>query len=131
MTSTGKDYGAQAGSLVALDEYELRHLVVHLVEAARFEYLHRLLGLQTSAGQNSWFDAKQRARDSAGYASDVGMALLAVQQVASDISGTAPCSGFKRIVLNRAHENSFLAQLFRPDRIGAAEKRVEGDSPLT
>jgi len=64
-----------------LSEYELRYLAVHLAEAERLDALHRLLSLETSAGRNAWYAAKEANDDTAGYLADVTRAWQVVEQV--------------------------------------------------
>ncbi|MCX7683505.1 MAG: hypothetical protein N2508_16305 [Anaerolineae bacterium] len=60
--------------VVRLDEYELRHLAMHLAENDSIEELHRLLALETNTHSNAWFDAKQAYDDVQGYLDDVSLA---------------------------------------------------------
>jgi hypothetical protein len=79
--------------LQSLTEYELRHLVPHLVEAGREVDVHRLLALESRAAQpiestspdrvndgslptavNSWYEAKEGVGDLPGFLRDVQLA---------------------------------------------------------
>jgi hypothetical protein len=78
--------------LQSLTEYELRHLVPHLVEAGREVDVHRLLALEARATQpiestspdvneggpptavNSWYEAKEGVGDLPGFVRDVQLA---------------------------------------------------------
>jgi|GEM_PF-2376937 len=55
--------------LADLTPYELRHLVGHLIEIGCINIIHRLLALETTKGDNAWFDAKRG--DAPAFASDV------------------------------------------------------------
>jgi hypothetical protein len=55
----------------ALDPYYLQFLAAHLDERGRVDDLHRLLTLETADGLNAWFDAKDAADDTLGFADDV------------------------------------------------------------
>ncbi|MFF5076252.1 hypothetical protein ACFY36_04325 [Actinoplanes sp. NPDC000266] len=57
----------------ALTDYELRHLVGHLVAGGDEDHLHRLLSLPDGAG-NAWFAAKREAGAIGDYADDLGAA---------------------------------------------------------
>jgi hypothetical protein len=85
---------ADPSPVAALSGYELRNLVLHLVDAGRFDHLHRLLRLQTPDGRNAWFNAKERARDAGGYVTDVVAALAAVPwPTPADGGGSRPGTG--------------------------------------
>ncbi|MBD1898908.1 ATP-binding protein [Trichocoleus sp. DQ-A3] len=60
--------------LKAIDQYGLRYLTQHLVQANRVKELHSLLALETSDQRNAWFDAKESIEDESGFLSDVSLA---------------------------------------------------------
>ena len=64
---------AEAGGLLDISDYELRHLAAHLEAAGRAVDLHRLLGMETpdAGGGNLWFRAKSAIGDDVGYADDL------------------------------------------------------------
>jgi plasmid stability protein len=59
--------------LKAIDQYGLRYLAQHLVQADRVEELHTLLSLEKD-GCNAWFDAKDEVAETAGFLADVQLA---------------------------------------------------------
>ena len=59
--------------LKAIDQYGLRYLAQHLVQADRVEELHSLLSLEKD-GCNAWFDAKDDVAETAGFLADVQLA---------------------------------------------------------
>jgi hypothetical protein len=59
------------GPLDAVNPYEVRHLVQHLYGAQRGDDVHRLLSLETPAGGNALFEAKE---DTADFLADVDLA---------------------------------------------------------
>ena len=38
-----------------LDDYEMRHLIAHLIAPEICEYAHELLVMETDYGRNAWF----------------------------------------------------------------------------
>lgn len=66
---------------MALDPYELRHLVAHLELAGNTEGLHRLLGANDADGRNLWFGLKDAQGDVDGYRRDVDRARRMVRRV--------------------------------------------------
>lgn len=48
--------------LYALDDYDLKHLLTHLIISEQTELLHKVLRLQTSDKKNAWFDIKSERR---------------------------------------------------------------------
>jgi len=62
-----------------LTPYELRNLVAHLEAAGKEDTLHRLLVLETYAGTNFWFEAKDKG-DAGGYVTDARRALRLVRR---------------------------------------------------
>jgi hypothetical protein len=68
---------AAGNPLDGLNEYELRHLPGHLLEAGRDGDLHRLLSTETAAGHNAWYEAKDLRIGTADYVADVRQARTA------------------------------------------------------
>jgi hypothetical protein len=62
-----------------LTPYELKNLVAHLETAGREDTLHWLLALETDAGTNFWFEAKDQG-DPGGYVTDSQRALRLVRR---------------------------------------------------
>ncbi len=60
--------------LIRLNDYELRHLTLHLAQAERAKELHSLLQIETATGGNAWFEAKKAAGDTFSVAADVELA---------------------------------------------------------
>jgi hypothetical protein len=65
--------------IAGLTPYELRNLAAHLEAAGQEDTLHRLLALETDAGTNFWFEAKDKG-DVGGYVNDAQRALRLVRQ---------------------------------------------------
>src|ERR1700722_13729086 len=64
-----------------LNEYELRHIVSHLVVISASEMLDRLLRLETSNRLNALFEAKAAHRDATGYVEDIRLALYHAKDI--------------------------------------------------
>ncbi len=83
---------SEAGRLLDVSDYELRHLAAHLEAAGRTVDLHRLLGMETpdAGGGNLWFRAKSAIGDDVGYADDLERAwrLARVATIAGNREAT-------------------------------------------
>jgi hypothetical protein len=60
--------------LTRLTDYELRHLISHLIATGRAVDLHRLLELELADGRNAWFEAKGAGGRTGEYAADLAAA---------------------------------------------------------
>jgi hypothetical protein len=63
-----------------LNEYEIRHLCTHLLEAGQHEALHRLLELEDSEHRNAWYEAKDAIQEVNGYSADIARVWEAVER---------------------------------------------------
>ena len=98
-----------------LPSYELRHLVVHLIEAGRLDDLQHLLSLEDSDRQNAWYQAKDSTGDLDDYTADLSAALVAAQSI--PVTGarySSPCAQLAvgyRYALMLASVNSVAGRL--------------------
>ncbi|HWM11808.1 MAG TPA: hypothetical protein VNO82_20790 [Solirubrobacteraceae bacterium] len=60
----------EANPFAALGEYDLRHLIAHLVEGGRADAVHAVLMLD-HAGASAWYEARHARDDLAGYLDDL------------------------------------------------------------
>ena len=75
--------------LAALGDYEIRHTVMHLVQAGRYRDVHRLLRLEAGPGRrNAWFVEREKRDDVGGYLNDV---TLARERAAAACSDAVAC----------------------------------------
>jgi hypothetical protein len=73
------------GPFAALDDYDVRHVVTHLMRAGREQDVHRLLHLETGAERrNGWFAERERRGDVGGYLDDVAQAWTAASRAVAD-----------------------------------------------
>jgi hypothetical protein len=63
-----------------LSNYEIRHLVNHLFEFGRWDYLHKLLSLEKSDGSNYWYCAWQSIGDKEGYSNNLALGWRAAEE---------------------------------------------------
>lgn len=66
----------------ALNDYDVRHVVAHLICAGQDRDVHRLLRLEIGEERrNGWFGERERRGDVGGYLGDVGWARSSAQQM--------------------------------------------------
>jgi hypothetical protein len=76
---------SREGPFAALGDYEVRHVVTHLVRAGRDQDLHRLLRLEIGEERrNGWFTERESRGDVGGYLDDVAQARDAASRDSVD-----------------------------------------------
>ena len=79
------DRSPPEGSFAALDDYDVRHVVTHLMYAGRDRDVHRLLRLEVGEEhRNGWFAERERRGDVGGYLDDVAQAWTAASRAVAD-----------------------------------------------
>src|SRR5579863_8894307 len=73
------------GPFAALDEYDARHLVTHLLAGGRARDVHRLLRMEAAGDhRNEWFAERERRGDVGGYLDDVARGRAAAADAVAD-----------------------------------------------
>jgi hypothetical protein len=73
------------GPFAALDDYDARHVVTHLMNAGRDRDVHRLLRMEAGGERrNGWFAERERRGDVGGYLDDVAQAWTAASRAVAD-----------------------------------------------
>ena len=79
------DRSPPEGPFAALDDYDVRHVVTHLMYAGRDRDVHRLLRLEVGEQRrNGWFAERERRGDVGGYLDDVAQAWTAASRAVAD-----------------------------------------------
>jgi hypothetical protein len=85
---------SREGPFAALDDYEVRHVVTHLMRAGRDQDVHRLLRLEIGEERrNGWFAERESRGDVGGYLNDVAQARVAASRDSVDaITNSSPAA---------------------------------------
>src|SRR5580658_5764356 len=79
------DRSPPEGPFAALGDYDVRHVVTHLMYAGRDRDVHRLLRLEVGGERrNGWFAERERRGDVGGYLDDVAQAWTAASRAVAD-----------------------------------------------
>lgn len=79
------DRSPREGPFAALDDYDVRHVVAHLMYAGRDRDVHQLLRLEVGGERrNGWFAERERRGDVGGYLDDVAQARTAAARAVAD-----------------------------------------------
>jgi hypothetical protein len=82
VTAPGQRSDEPLNLFAALDDYDVRHVVTHLMRAGRDRDIHRLMGLEIGEERrNGWFVERERRGDVGGYLVDVARAWSAADAV--------------------------------------------------
>jgi hypothetical protein len=82
MTTAGR---RPKGPFAALDDYDVRHVVTHLMYSGRDGDVHKLLRLEVGEERrNGWFAERERRGDVGGYLDDVTQAWTAASHCVTD-----------------------------------------------
>jgi hypothetical protein len=120
------------GPFAALEDYDVRHLVAHLVWAGRDRDVHRLLRMTAGPDSgNAWFAEKQRREGVGGFLADIAMAWeLSSRACLTALAHEAPAPDLAdevRYALMTSSVNSLSRQL--PPALLSALVRV-GELPV-